>query len=838
YSLGTISGDGFKGIDYDEGIYVGYKYFETVFAEIAAGNIGYDAATGTIVKEGGETGPEAAEAWWQYAVVYPFGYGLSYTTFEQSFESLYYLDGKTKVELSGDVDGDDLFSSAAGSEAKVKTLYADVLVTNTGDVAGKQVVQIYVTAPYTAGGIEKAHVSLVGFAKTGMIRPGKSEKVTVAFNVQDAASFDYNDINENEFCGYELEAGEYIIKVMEDSHRVLDEKVINLTTGATLGLDDFSGNEIDNVFSKGDMYDTIRKNNAPGEESALNFNASDDAAQVLLSRVDLTSATVQDLYAKEDERTMSDAYVKSIVYWNDFTANNPEKYGDDVDATEWTGAEHFTWYKTEDELKALMAGWTQVAAHEEDYSDSPIKMKDMSGIDIDTEEGAAAWLEFMNQLTYADIVNINNHGSHTTAAIPAIGKVASKDENGPNSYAGKSWCCSVVFASTWNLDLAWQYGVINANLGMLNGTIQEGWYGPGMDYHRSPFGGRNNEYYSQDGIQGGYIAAAQVGGAQSRGLNVYIKHIFMNDQESARSKQCLFTWASEQAIRELYAKPFQMAMQEGGATSAMTAYNRIGGIVSVMNDALLNQLIRDEWGWKGQYVTDFYTNGQIQSNHMDLLLRAGCDLPDGTASGAAAVSGTWKADAVGVGTADAPSGNVVVGVAAEDGSGQVESLAQWYYARKGAERVLYVAANTLNNRNGVSVSSRVNTTVELQQGAAANGASIALDAEQLNGNEVTYALTGGELPAGVSLNAATGALTGTPTGSGTYNVTVSANIAGWIKSTINSEIIVKSAFTLSDGENDVEAFTGKVGVEFEGFIDSDVITSESYNQGISYAVAD
>ena len=895
YVLGKGSGNGLKGVDYDEGIYFGYKYFETVYAEIAEGSLGYDEATKTIVKEGGATGEEAAEAWWSYAVVYPFGYGLSYTTFTQTFDSLYYKDGRTKVELSGEVDGDDLFSSAAGSEAKVKELYADVTVTNTGSRDGKQVVQIYVTAPYYAGGIEKAHVSLVGYAKSSLLRPGQSEVVTVRFNVQDAASFDYNDANDNGFFGYELEAGEYTVKVMEDSHRVADEKTITLTTGATLGLDDFSGNEIDNIFSKGDMYDTLRVNHEPGNpDSVLNFNKSDDAGQVLLSRTDLSSAAVQDLYIKENEREMSDAYLKSIIFWNTFDADAYGVFGDDVDATAVTGAEHFTWYKTEDELKALMAGWTQADAHEDGYTDVTVKMKDMSGIDMTSEEGAAKWVAFMNQLTWDEIMNINNHGSHTTAAIPSIGKVASKDENGPNSFNGKSWCCSVVVASTWNVKLAEEYGITNGNLGMLGRTLTEGWYGPGMDLHRSPFGGRNNEYYSQDGIQGGYIAAALVAGALSRGLNVYIKHIFMNDQEAARCNQCIFTWAPEQAIREIYAKAFQMSMQEGGCTSAMTAYNRIGGIVPVMNDRLLNKLTREEWGWVGSYVTDYYSYGQIRSNHMDLLLRAGCDLPDGTASGVEAVSGKWNKDAVGVGTEDAPSGNVSIGgvVIAPEGfspaknyavgdrvtvtvSGgfngsdlmtyyeftadhaagpfkaeearrlgndelekyeMIDSLAQWYYARISAQRVLHIASNTLNNRNGVA-SSTINTVIDLKQGVAAR-ASIALPEETLNGNEVVYSVSSGTLPAGISLNPVTGAITGTPSGISRNRVVFTASIGGWIRTTINAEVNVASAFTLSDGDKDVDSFTGKVGTFFEGFIESDVVTSESFNAGITYSVAE
>ncbi|MBO7364130.1 MAG: putative Ig domain-containing protein, partial [Lachnospiraceae bacterium] len=687
---------------------------------------------------------------------------------------------------------------------------------------------------YTEGGIEKAFVTLVGFAKTKKLHPGQSQVVTVKFNVQDAASFDYNDANGNDFFGYELEAGEYIVKVMEDSHRVADEKSFTLETGATLALDDFSGNPTDNVFSKGDIFDTVRKNSDPeNADSPLNVNASNDAAQKLLSRADLSTEAVLDLRITEAERTLSDAFVKSVVFWIEFTAGDQAKFADDQDAALISGSEHIYWYKTDDALKELMAGWKQAAAHEEGYTDVVTKLKDMSGIDMDTEEGRAAWTAFMNQLTWDEIKSIDNRGGHTTVAVPSIGKVASKDENGPNSYMGKSWCDATVLASTWNVDLARQYGILNANLGMLGNTIQEGWYGPGMDLHRTPFGGRNNEYYSQDGIQGGYIGAAQVGGAQSRGLNVYIKHMFMNDQESSR--QGLFTWVSEQAIREIYAKAFQMCMQEGGSTSAMTAFNRIGAIDAIMCEPMLIRMVRDEWGWDGQYVTDFYT--AVKSRHMDLLIRSGNDLPDGTASGQYAVSGTWKADAVGLGTADAPAGNVIFG----EGDDAKESLLQWYYARVCAERVLYVAANTLNNRNGVDTTAQ-NLSFELAQGVAAEDISIALSEEALNGNPVTYSVTGGALPEGLSLNANTGAITGTPTGSGSSSVTITAAIAGWLKSTIRASFDISSAFKLVQFEGDKEVvkdqFAGKVGEAFEGFIDSDVVTAEQFNQGIRYEVAD
>ncbi len=819
---GYVGGDGYYGIDYEEDIYLGYKYWETVYAELEAESIYYNKTTHKLVSE--QPQGEAlgtAEEWWNYAVVYPFGHGLSYTEFEQDLTDIYYFEGAKKTSLEETVTP-DLFNSEKDKPAKVETLYATVKVTNKGNYAGKEVVQVYITAPYTSGKIEKPAVQLVGYAKSPMLRPGQSANVTVSFNVQDFAAYDYNDANDNEYRGYELDEGKYTIKVMADSHNVLDSKDFTISgdEAALLKIDDFSHNEILPLYSNGDFYDTIRENHSKGTDDAfLKINQDDSAKMTLLSRTDMVGT-----YPKaptEADRTLADEFVKATVYWTYFDQDVPTgvdgqlDYADDGNnyyKSVYAEEGHYDWYKTKEELAELMKGWTQNDAYEADYSDVVTKLRDMSGIPASDPQ----WKEFMDQLTYSDMVDLLSNGSHVTVALPAIDKQATKDENGPNSFCGYTWCDAPVVSSTWNVNLANQYGIIDANLGMFNN--QQGLYGPAMNTHRSPFAGRNTEYYSQDGIQGGYIAAAFVKGAQSRGLNVYVKHMYLNDQEENRSRQCLFTWASEAAIRGDYAKVFQMAMQEGGATSAMVAYNRIGRAVGVANYNMLTRHVRDEWGWEGVYVTDYYGNNAIQQNNMDMLLRAGCDLPDGRATSTGANGLSGKA----TGTWDAAQKCVLVN--------NVKNDHQWYYVRTAAQRVLYVAANTMGNRNGVS-SGVTAKTVEAKQGVAVNE-NVGIAADALNGNSVKYSVTG-DLPAGLSLNANTGVLSGTTTAApGTYTFTINAAVAGWITSSAQVTVNVASAFELN-GE-----LTYDVGDEVEIFINSEVVTQSKYNQGITYSISE
>lgn len=639
---GYVGGDGYYGVDYDEGIYLGYKYYETVYAELVRdATIRFDAASKKIKPKAEVTGAyvaqDAADAWWEYAVVYPFGYGLSYTEFSESLGDIYYMDGNAKVNLGATVDP-ALFNSSKGSIAHVEKLFVPVTVKNTGSVAGKQVVQVYVTPPYIDGEVEKAEVNLIGFAKTSLLRPGQSETVIVEVNVQDMASFDYNDANGNSSKTYELDAGNYSIKIMTDSHHVADHFDFNLTGDAILAIDDFSHKEAIPVFSNGDSFDTVRKNRSTSEnDKFLDVTKTDEGEQKLLSRADLSVVDAQKLVITEAERALSDEFVKSIAFFTGYNTDDQAHYADDPAELQYfydalADAGKYSWYKSAAELAELTAGWSQVAKHEDDNSDVLYKLKDMSGIDPNSDaviasgkfkdkSGKEAWKLFMNQLTWSEIQTVINSAMRSTKAINSIGKSATSDPNGPNDYGDKHWVDETVVSSTWNVDLGRQYGIINGNIAMFKGY--GGWYGPAMNTHRSPFSGRNNEYYSQDGIQGGLMAAAVIKGAQDRGVNVWAKHMFMNDQEENRSRQALFTWAPEQAIREIYAKQFQIPLQEGECSASMIAYNRIGSVVACANYAFQTRLLRDEWGWEGVTVTDYYGNNAIQTNSMDLIVQIG-----------------------------------------------------------------------------------------------------------------------------------------------------------------------------------------------------------------------
>ncbi|MBP5217203.1 MAG: glycoside hydrolase family 3 C-terminal domain-containing protein, partial [Bacilli bacterium] len=332
----TVGPDGYYGVDYDEGIYVGYRYYETVYAELVKdATIRFDAATKLIKPKAEVTGDynaqAAADAWWEFAVVYPFGYGLSYTEFDQSIGDIYYMNGNSKVNLASSVAPELFNSNKTDGPAQVEKLYVPVTVTNTGNVAGKQVVQIYVTPPYIAGEVEKAEVNLVGFAKTGLLRPGQSEKVIVEINVQDFASFDYNDANENSERSYELDAGQYSIKVMSDSHRVEDSYEFTLTGDAILDLDDFSHKEVTPVFSNGDSFDTIRANRATGDEDKfLDITKTDAGEQKLLSRGDLSVVDAQGLVPTEAEADLTDEFALSIAFFTGYNTNDQAHYADDA----------------------------------------------------------------------------------------------------------------------------------------------------------------------------------------------------------------------------------------------------------------------------------------------------------------------------------------------------------------------------------------------------------------------------------------------------------------------------------------------------------------------------
>ena len=493
-------------VEYAEGIYVGYRYYETAAAD---GFIDYDST-----------------------VQYPFGYGLSYTSFEQSIEA---------------------FADGGG------TIAMQVKVTNTGAVAGKDVVQVYYTAPYTKGGIEKSHVVLAGFAKTGLLEPGASETVTVAFTEEDMASFDAFGAG----C-YVLEAGDYEIKLMNNAHDVIDSRTHTVKDTV--------------VYGEGNPRSTDRT------AAVAHFaDVQDGQITVYVSRSDWAGTTPT---AREDGKTASDAVVKAFS----------EKAPYEVDAND----------------PAIV------------YADNGLTLEDMAGLDWDDPK----WELLLQQLSDEDMATMILNGGWSTPAIASVGKPATSDLDGPaginslvSSLKGVSFPSEAVIGSTWNVELVEEFGRVFGAEALANGVV--GLYAPGMNIHRTPFSGRNFEYYSEDGLLSGKLGAAQVRGSASQGVYCYAKHFALNDQESNRLS--LSVWCGEQAMRELYFKPFEITVKEGRTGAIMSSYSYLGTTWAGGSRALITDVLRGEWGFVGMVVTD---SAMANTSWMDpnLAVRAGNDM--------------------------------------------------------------------------------------------------------------------------------------------------------------------------------------------------------------------
>ena len=495
-------------VNYVEGIYVGYKFYETAAAE---GLIDYDST-----------------------VVYPFGYGLSYTTFEQTMSDI-------------TVDGD--------------TISFDVTVTNTGSVAGKNVVEVFYNPPYTNGGIEKATANLVAFDKTDILEPGASQTLTISFKAEEMASYDtYGE------AAYVLEAGDYIISINSDSHTVLDSRVYNVPE--TIVYDEGRSTDLTAV--------TNQFENVEGDVTYL-------------SRAD-HFANYAEAAAVPASLSMSDEAKATFLNNSNYDPNN---YNNADDVMPTTGAQN------------------------------NIQLVEMRGLDYDDPQ----WDTFLDQLTVTEMSELIAMGGFQTAPINSIGKVQTYDCDGPASINNNftqqgsiGFAGTVMMASTWNTDTVYKFG---ASIGRMADDLDvSGWYAPAMNIHRSAFSGRNFEYYSEDGVLSGKLAAQAVQGAESHGVYSYIKHYALNDQETNRNTM-LCTWASEQSIREIYLKPFELAVKEGGADAVMSSFNYVGTEWAGASNALCNTVLRDEWGFVGMVLTDYF--GVYGYMDADQAIRNGTD---------------------------------------------------------------------------------------------------------------------------------------------------------------------------------------------------------------------
>ncbi|MCD8295890.1 MAG: glycoside hydrolase family 3 C-terminal domain-containing protein [Clostridia bacterium] len=820
------TGTSYIGLDYEEDIYLGYKYYETYRYEASQGNalsVG-SALSGVTYDESDDSA--RADAWYRNNVVYPFGYGLSYTDFSITLDSLKDNFGKA---VGASISSADVETSSKDDlKTAITSMTAEVTVKNTGDFAGKEVVEIYVTAPYESGDAEKSYVTLVGYGKTDTLRPGGEETLDITFNVQDFASYSTDANGGN--GAYLLDSGDYTVHVMESSsylnmkedNKAYASATFNLDEDAELRVDDFSGNQISNEFSNDDDFNSRLVSDLAGTmETTLSRSDFDGTKpSALLDDLDLDSSGIS---------TLSSTIAK-YQYVD----------GDIIDDSQ------YVWCKTEEDIPS---DWTQGSGTVGKDGTYDITLDDMAGVDLYDAKGniSSDWVEFINQLTWDEIASLLNNGSHLTVAVPTIGKMKTLDDNGPNySYNLTTWVGEPTVAATWNTDLAARYGYLAGNTLLAQGL--SGWYGPGMNIHRSAFSGRSPEYYSQDAIQGGFIAAAVVKGATETGINVYVKHFALYDVSGLSGSGGVN--ATEQNIRENYLKIFQMAMQEGDAHAAMSAFNRIGAVYAGQNYALIQGITRGEWGWNGFIITDIYSG--MPSMTVDGLVRAGAEIPDGNLtfstysttdaggnkiSGSKALSGTWDSSVARVYEGQGEnSGDLTVYGGVVVGSDNAYSPTQWYCARMAVTRLLYNEANSAGNNNGVTDTS-MKVALNGTQGTYMNELVIP---EKYVSEDAGYSffseLVSGSLPTGLTFD--NGYISGTPLSEGGYDIVLNVLIDGWVKIeldlTINIDPIVTVGADRVTGES-ISSLT--VGDSVNAYVEYDTAAT-SYNSSYTMSIVD
>jgi len=517
-------------VEYSEGIYVGYNYYET-------------------------RGFTDGDVWYNQNVVFPFGYGLSYNNFE--------------YEIVGSPGG-KITSSAQEIEIKVK-------VTNKGKLAGKDVVQLYYTSPYTNGGIEKSHVRLAYYVKSGLLKPDESEVLTLKIIADVMSSYDYNDKNNNGFKGYELEAGTYKISLRSNAHTILNNGALEfdyiLDEGYKLVNSITHGNNVVNAFD----------------------NVSNEMGTIL------SRSNWIDTMPKGPEAN------KKLADWAKDELENPKKIKIDINP----------------DAKVFKFG---------QKLDKYISFAEMRGVAYDD----AKWDQFISQIPLQEAIYILGGNAYWIKESAAINKPRSWSLDGPVGF-NQPWgglgyvenlysvyfASGVLIAQTWNKNLAYEFGKANGELSLHAGEIISGWYAPGVNIRRSQFGGRNYEYFSEDGYVAGSVAAKISKGAQTKGLYTYVKHFAFNNQDTYR--EGISTWFDEQTGREIYLKAFSIAVKEGNTQAIMTSYNRIGSVWTGMNKGLIKEVLRKEWGFKGMVKTDFITPDARVFTNDQLMLNVGGD---------------------------------------------------------------------------------------------------------------------------------------------------------------------------------------------------------------------
>ncbi len=566
-------------VAYEEGIYMGYRYYETrAFAEMQK---------------------DPYSKWYEKNVVFPFGHGLSYTQFEQEITS-----------VEGNItDG----------------LTVKVTSKNVGEVVGKDVIQLYVNFPYTEGGIEKSHIQLVDFAKTKSLAAGESQTATFKVSAYDLASYDYNDANGNGEKCYETEAGDYTFIAGKNSHEAYDFETVRLTESLLFQNDPVTGNPVVNRYTS--------------EGKELDFWSVD----YRLADVDVTDSTGKNVTRKGMSRTQfDDTFPKT------FTKEEREFLTDE------SGVSEFDFLKDVSHNNPVIAETAQKNGMPKmDPDSNALTIRQLRGVPY----GDDAWQQLLDRLTFKEMKNLVNNGAFQTVAIESIDKNLTNDSDGPigfvnfmpgisEHYKGNTtFACEIVIGSTWNKDLAYQMGKIVGENGLWgdvdgNGLPYSGWYAPAINLHRSPFSGRNFEYYSEDPVLSGKLAVNVVNGAAQKGVYTDLKHFALNDQETNRAG--VSTYCTEQALRELYLKPFELAVKGSdnaaevptavqdevqgfvGSLGVMSSFNRIGARWTGGDYRLMTEILRGEWGFEGLVICDYKTDNSFM--HAKQMLYAGNDL--------------------------------------------------------------------------------------------------------------------------------------------------------------------------------------------------------------------
>lgn len=546
--------------DYAEGIYIGYRWYETANVE------GYWDGVENEYGKG-----------YDAVVQYPFGYGLSYTKFDWTVASVNHNNGSSLTESDDEIE-------------------MKVVVTNTGDVKGADVVQLYNEAPYTPGGIEKSSITLVDFAKTSILDPGQSEELILRVSAKELGSYDCYDSNNNGFMGYETEEGEYKLSLRTDVHTLkkMENSLTSIYTyhipegGFLYETDEVTGNPVVNRF-------TTFKNNESGASSqidedqaavAYSIDGSDSGQAIQY----LTRANFITTMPRHDGARNGDSIYDSCGVHKPFVNED--------DVMPKTGSKDTNW-----------------------------KLSDMGGEPFDNSK---KWDELISQMTIEEMALISARGGYTAVAIESVGKPAGLVVDGPSGLNSGimspdgvraiTYPCQTIVACTRDWKDAYKMGTSIGKEADALGIIQ--WYGPGLNTHRSPFGGRNFEYFSEDPILAGKLCAKEIQGAKEQGLAAYVKHFAANDSDTGRNGQ--YRWLTEQSFREIYLKPYEIAVKDGGCNAMMTSVDRVGSTRAAGSYNLCTEVLRDEWGFKGSLVTDFYQGGNVHD--ADENIRAGNDM--------------------------------------------------------------------------------------------------------------------------------------------------------------------------------------------------------------------